>query len=177
MRKRIGFNPLANQKRYGGHWFDIGLFVCLAVIGAKACMEYHPDRGGSTEMMQAVNQAYEVLKDYQGKIDLESGSINYGKELNEAINKIINLEGIHIEVCGAWIWVTGNTRPYAKILGRKDGGAGFYYASKKQAWYYRPAEWKSSGRGKYSLDHIRANYGSEAIKTRQAKKIQDKEAA
>lgn len=34
----------------------------------------------------------------------------------------------------------------------------------KKAWYYRPADWKSSSRGKMSLDEIRETYGSERVK-------------
>ncbi len=135
-----------------------------------ACSKYHPDKGGSLEMMQAVNMAYDVLKDYEGAV--KSGDVDYGDLLNAAINKIINLEGIKIEVCGAWVWVTGNTKPHAKVLGRKEGGAGFYYASKKKAWYFRPDDWKSSNRGNWSLDTIRAKHGSEEVKTRQSTNLQ-----
>ena len=139
-----------------------------------ASSKYHPDKGGSVEMMQAVNQAYEALKDYEGVV--KSGGVDYGDALNEAINKIINLEGIKIEVCGAWVWVTGNTKPYAKVLGRKEGGAGFYYASKKKAWYFRPEDWKSSNRGNWSLDDIREKHGSEEVQTRKATKLKGKAA-
>jgi hypothetical protein len=120
-------------------------------------------------MMQAVNQAYESLNDYTGS--LNSGDDNYSDALNDAINAVINLEGIEIEVCGAWVWVTGDTKQHAKILGRKEGGAGFYYASKKVAWYYRPSDWKSTSRGKTSLDDIRSIHGSKIIEKKAAKKL------
>lgn len=139
-----------------------------------ASSKYHPDKGGSVEMMQAVNQAYEVLKDYEGVV--ESGDVDYGQALNDAINKIINLDGITIEVCGAWVWVSGNTKPYAGVLGRKDGGAGFFYASKKKAWYFRPEDWKSASRGSWSLDDIRDKHGSDEVKTRQSVKLKGKAA-
>ena len=47
--------------------------------------------------------------------------------------------------------------------------AGLYYASKKQAWYYRSADLKEFRGGKKNLDEIRAKYGSEEIKTSDAK--------
>ncbi len=129
---------------------------------------YHPDKGGSNEMMQIVNEAYEILKNYEGciQIDEDDPGFEYAGILNEAINKIIHLPGIEIEVCGNWVWVTGNTKPHAKILGRKEGGAGFYYASKKKAWYFRPEEWKSSSRGSLTLDEIRDNYGSQSVRNK-----------
>jgi predicted solute-binding protein len=60
---------------------------------------------------------------------------------------------------GAWIWVTGNTRPNKEIL----KAAGFLFASKKVAWYFRTAEYKVSKGGKKSLDEIREKYGSEVL--------------
>jgi len=128
----------------------------------KACSKYHPDKGGSLEMMKAVNLAYEALKVFEGTID--AGEACYGELLNEALLKIIDLPGIEIEVCGAWIWVTGNTKPHKAALG-KDG-AGFFWANKKKAWYFRPSDWKSNSRGKWSLDEIRDQHGTSKVKTR-----------
>lgn len=133
----------------------------------SACSKYHPDKGGSKEMMQAVNQAYEILKDFEGEV--ESGDKGYAEALNEALLKIIDLPGIEIEVCGAWIWVTGNTKPHKEALGMN--GAGFRWASKKKAWYYRPSDWKSVSRGNFSLDDIRDKHGSEKVKGRKQKRV------
>ena len=147
-------------------------FLSSAIIKRAykiACSKFHPDKGGSTFMMQSINEAYSVLKDFEGEIS--SGDLSYPKELNEAINAIINLEGVEIEICGAWVWVTGNTKPYSKILGRKEGGAGFYWANKKKAWYFRPADWKSASRGNWSMDKIRESHGSNGVKTKSPAKL------
>ncbi len=133
----------------------------------KACIKYHPDKDGCVEMMKAVNQAYETLKDFEGNI--EAGSLGYADLLNEALLKIIDLPGIEIEVCGAWIWVTGDTKQHRQALG-KDG-AGFFWASKKKAWYFRPSDWKSSSRGAWSLDRIRDEHGSEKVKGRDQQRL------
>ena len=133
----------------------------------KACSKYHPDKGGSKEMMQAVNEAYETLKDFDGEV--EAGDLNYPDELNKAILAIIDLPGIEIEVCGAWVWVTGDTKPYAKALGKN--GAGFKFAKKKVAWYFRPDDWKSASRGTWSLDKIRDEHGSGKVKGREQYKL------
>lgn len=133
----------------------------------RASSKYHPDKGGSVEMMQAVNQAYEALKDFSGNLD--AGDIDYGDLLNEALNKIITLQGIEIEVCGAWIWVTGETRQHKDALGKN--GAGFWWAKKKKAWYFRPSDWKSASRGNWSLDEIREKHGSERVYTQQPQRL------
>lgn len=128
-----------------------------------ACSKYHPDRNpAGLEMMKAVNLAYETLKNFEGS--LESGGEGYGDALNEILNKVITMEGVIIEVCGAWIWLTGETKPYSAALGKN--GLGFYWASKKKAWYFRPDDWKSTSRGQMSLDEIRETYGSERVKNK-----------
>jgi len=76
--------------------------------------------------------------------------------LNDALTAIISLAGLIIEICGAWVWVTGDTYKHKAIL--KDNG--FKYASKKKAWHFRPENWKSSSRGQASMDEIRGKYGS-----------------
>jgi len=134
----------------------------------KACMKFHPDRGGSVEMMQAVNKAYEVLKEFIGTVESELG---YDEALNDAINAIIHLDGIEIEICGAWVWVSGNTKPYKDILGKK--GAGFFWASKKNMWYFRPEKW-AGGRGNQTMEQIRENHGSVKIKKSMQTRLEKK---
>jgi hypothetical protein len=120
------------------------------------CKKYHPDiNPAGLELMKMLNVAFEVLKDYEGDAPFKS-SVDYGDALNAALNVIIDLQGLNIEICGAWVWVTGDTITHRKTL--KE--AGFKYAAKKKAWYYRPADFKSFSRGKYNLDEIRNVYGS-----------------
>lgn len=137
----------------------------------KASLAFHPDRNpAGAEMMKVINDAYNSLKDLDGEVtNTDENSSNYGEVLNEKLNAFFNLdlEGVNVEICGNWIWLTGNTKPYSKLLG-KDG-IGFFYASKKKAWYYRPADYKSFNRKEMSLDEIRANHGSSTVKQRSRK--------
>lgn len=141
---------------------------CKTVDEVKAmykqlAKQHHPDLGGSTETMQAINSeyAYATAKILAGE-DLTAEEvneqINLSEEYRQVIEKIINLPGVIIEVVGLWIWVTGNTFPVRKQL--KE--AGLFFASKKVAWYYRSEEYKTKG-GKKSLDEIREKYGSEKV--------------
>ena len=130
----------------------------------KASSIYHPDKGGSVEMMQAVNAAYDVLKEYQGNIESnESTDQEYGEKLNEAINAVIHLQGITIEICGSWVWITGNTKEHKDTI----KAAGYKWAKKKVAWYFRPSDWKSKGRGSFSMDEIRDTHGSTHVRAKQ----------
>ncbi len=124
-----------------------------------AALKYHPDRNpAGAEMMIIVNAAYEVLKDFAGVVvaAAQDGEFTYPEAVNAALNAIVALVGLNIEVCGAWVWVAGNTYLHRAAL----KAAGFRYASKKQRWYFRPEGWKSASRGKFSMDDIRDKYGS-----------------
>lgn len=120
-----------------------------------ACKKYHPDiNPAGVEMMKLINAAFDVLKDYEGTIQEQQN--DYSDLLNEALNAVLGLNGLIIEICGAWVWITGNTREHKAAL----KAATFKWANKKKAWYYRPADYKSRSKGNSTLDEIRAKYGS-----------------
>jgi hypothetical protein len=123
----------------------------------KAVSTYHPDRNPSgTEMMKLINQAYDVLKNLSDVSTLEAKDQAYGEAINAALNTIHSLVGLEVEICGAWVWVMGNTKAHKEIL----KAAGFRWGKVKQRWYFRPAEWKSKNRKPWSMDQIRDTYGS-----------------
>ena len=127
----------------------------------KACSKYHPDKNpAGLEMMKMVNQAYDVLRDESGthvvgEIDISS----YGEDIFSALSNIIHL-GFDIEICGSWVWLHGDTKPHKELI--KESG--FMWAPKKKLWYYRPADYKSMSRGKFSMDEIREKHGSEKVR-------------
>jgi hypothetical protein len=131
----------------------------------RAAMKYHPDRaGGSVEMMQAVNDAVESIRTWYR--DPENAPLRdhaepsgYGDLLAAAIAAVVELEGIAIEICGSWIWVTGDTKPHRDAF----KAAGYRWGAKKMAWFFRPAGFKSRSRGNWSLDEIREHHGSQAV--------------
>ena len=132
----------------------------------KACSTYHPDRNpAGLEMMKLVNEAYSVLREQTGTAT-ESGLNSYGEEISNALNAIIHL-GLDIEVCGAWIWLHGDTKTHKDII----KNAGFKWAPKKCLWYYRPADYKSNGRGQFSMDEIREKHGSQKVTLKERIKI------
>ena len=120
----------------------------------------HPDMGGTTEMMQVINNQYsEAIKNFVSGARVENKEeIIFDSEAYRcAIEKISHLEGIIIELVGNWIWVTGNTYPVKETL----KAAGFFFASKKAAWYFRTAEYAvKNTRKKLSLEQIKDKYGS-----------------
>ncbi len=131
----------------------------------KACSKYHPDRNpGGLEMMKAVNVAYSFLKglpDLDETLATEGTGIDFGDLMNAAINAVIDLEGVFMEICGNWIWLSGDTRTYKEAI----KAAGYFWASKKMMWYFRPAEWKSKGRGQFTMAEIRDAHGSDTVRS------------
>lgn len=134
----------------------------------KLAFQYHPDRGGDAEMMKKVNAAYETaLKKLQEQAKNENVSASQSSYFEDdgfrdILNKIIHLD-LDIEICWRWIWVSGNTRAHKETL----KNAGFYWASKKKMWYWRPEDAKVKySTGITDMDYIRNMYGSEKIQTK-----------
>lgn len=147
----LALNATANQKN-------------IKIAYRKACIKYHPDKNpAGLEMMKAVNVAYKFLTEisYNGAerpID-EEVNIDFGDMLNEAINAVIGLSGLNIEICGAWVWLSGNTKPHKESI----KAAGYWWAKKKAAWYFRPSDYKSRNKGDWDMDKIRDKYGSVSV--------------
>lgn len=138
----------------------------------KLAKQHHPDLGGDTVTMQEINKEYafacaKVIKGANFSDEKTEQEIKFSEEYRVALEKIIHLEDVNIELVRFWIWVTGNTYPVKAIL--KD--AGFFFASKKLAWYFRTGEYQVSSRGEKSLDEIRSKYGSEVLKADKRRKI------
>jgi curved DNA-binding protein CbpA len=126
----------------------------------ELAMQYHPDRGGDEEIMKLLNFEYEIVINnpffnFSGQSEAEKESY---LQFPEIINKIINLD-LTIEICGQWVWISGNTYQNREYL-RKSG---FYFARNKKLWYWRPQEYSSSNRNPLEMDKIRALYGSDTV--------------
>ena len=84
----------------------------------KLAFKHHPDRGGNAVIMIAINAEYEALFKKLNTGDGTTGKAKYNMNdgFREIIDKIINLDGLDIEICGLWIWVSGNTKEHKGIL-------------------------------------------------------------
>ena len=82
-------------------------------------------------------------------------------EFMKIINTLVCCEGLVINLCGTWLWVTGNTF----IHKDKIKGLGFRYASKKKAWYWHSPEDSCKSRKNLSLDEIKNKYGCQSFST------------
>ena len=78
-------------------------------------------------------------------------------------------DSITIEVCGSWIWVSGNTYPHKEELKQY----GLKYASKKKQWYWHNEAFRKKGKKALSMDDIRSYYGSTEVQTEAIKRIKE----
>jgi hypothetical protein len=73
-----------------------------------------------------------------------------------------SLSGVTVELCGAWLWVSGDTYPHREALKEQ----GFRFSHKKRMWYFAgvPARplWARSQK-EFSMPQIRETFGSEFI--------------
>ena len=145
--------------------------TCSTLADVKAmykqfAKQFHPDITGTdtTAIMQAINAEYaKAIKLAASGANLsqdeQDAEILNAEQYKNAINAIINLHGINIELCGGWIWVSGNTYQHKDIFKAN----GFYFASAKKMWYFRSVEYATSNRQKHTMQEIRNKYGSQQI--------------
>lgn len=126
--------------------------------------KYHPDINPlGLEMMQMLNAAYEALRGFSGEIPSDTtkagqtiNNSEYLEKVFEALSKIKDLEGLNIEICGVWAWVSGDTQRHKSQL--KE--ACFKWSPKKTMWYFAPDAERKKYKGTAKMDDIRLKYGS-----------------
>jgi hypothetical protein len=115
-------------------------------------------------MLQALKAEYSTLMNVLS----ESKPVEAVKEkatVSEKIKELqgkINPEGLHFEVCGTWLWVTGKTYQVKDTL--KE--LGFRYSANKLSWYYRQEEHRSANQEPIPLEMIREKFGSQQVALR-----------
>ncbi len=126
----------------------------------KACFSYHPDAGGSVEMMQLVNLAMELLTNcklwwtpYQAKKAQKETPLT--ETIQDIIDKVGHLPGLTFEMVGDWLWITGNTRTYKGLLKQ----AGLKFSSNKIAWYWHPPGYRKHTKKQFDMNEIKTRYG------------------
>lgn len=130
----------------------------------RLAKQLHPDLGGDTEEFKVMQNAYEIMWERLKNIHTNSEGETYTKETTETpqefiniINVLTSLSDIEVEICGTWLWVSGNTKAHKEVLKELK----FRYAHKKQAWYYHTEPYRKKSKRELTLDEIRDMFGSE----------------
>lgn len=146
----------------------------LKTMYRTLAMKHHPDCGGSTADMQAINAEYDILFNELKDIHTNASGETYRATTNEKpeqfrniIEKLITLDGVVIEIVGSWLWLTGNTYIHREQI----KAIGFRWANSKKAWYYHTDEYRKTSRKTFTLDEIRDLYGSQTITSKPQLKL------
>ena len=135
----------------------------------KLAFENHPDRGGDAEIMKQINNEYDTLFARLKDVHTAADGTQYtstektaetAKDFREIIERLIHIPQIDIELCGRWLWISGNTYAAREEL----KAAGCRYASRKKMWYWHFEEDGTDRPHKpCTMERIRELYGSEEI--------------
>lgn len=128
----------------------------------KLAMANHPDRGGDLATMQTINAEYEQMFERLKNKHKTAEGKEYEKQTNEApsefinlINALLKMQGIHIEVIGSFVWISGNTKEHKDSL----KAMGFRWHTAKKVWYKAPSDYVKRNKTKYTMQEVRNMYG------------------
>ena len=129
----------------------------------RLALKCHPDMGGSTEIMQEINAEHDALfeqlkRQHNAHAYEDPATTETAEEFREILDVL--LPGLTVELCGSWLWISGETRQHKDAL----KAAGCRWSSSKTMWYWRhPEDARGHYRGKRSMNEIRSKYGSQVF--------------
>lgn len=137
----------------------------LKVAYRRLCIKHHPDHGGDTATMQEINAEHDKLfeqlkKQHNASADEYHKTTETAEEFRNIIVELMKLRGLTIELCGAWLWIGGNTREHKETL----KAIGCHWSNNKKLWYWRhPESGRKWHRGNRTMSEIRTKYGSQTF--------------
>lgn len=140
----------------------------------RLAKQLHPDLGGNEEEIKVMQNEFEKLWERLKNVHKNSEGESYTRETTETAKEFIHiievlthLDGIEVEICGSWVWVSGNTKEYREILKQLN----FKWAYKKQAWYYHTEPFRKRSKRKLTLDEIRDMFGSQKYQNQKEEQL------
>ena len=139
----------------------------------KLLKRYHPDVSttDTTEECKQINNLYDMFFPQLKNIRENKEHKFYTKETTETsniyrefLNEIIHLYGITIEICGTWIWISGETKPFRQTF--RDLNC--KWSNNKKMWYFTADTKTKYRKTAWDIDKIRETFGSINIDTEPA---------
>ena len=85
--------------------------------------QLHPDAGGNEEEFKSMQAEFAAAWERLKNIHVSKDGEKYERETDETaaefmalIERLITLPGVTVEICGSWIWCSGNTKPYKEMF-------------------------------------------------------------
>ena len=136
----------------------------------RLAVKLHPDTPtGSEVAMKALNNAYDAAVARISRTErraTSSGAREYDEAATaseaaawrDTLLSLLKLAGLEIELCGRWLWITGDTYQHRAAL----KALGCRWSSGKKAWYWHaPDDGGAHSRRRVDMATIRAKYGSQ----------------
>ena len=134
-------------------------------LASKLHPDANPDRDTTAEF-QEMQAEFEVVFENLKTWHVNKEGVRYEKateetaeEFMDLINKLLKLAGIEIELCGSWIWVTGDTKSVKEELKALK----FRFSKNKCAWYFHNEPYRKRSKRNMTLNDIRNMYGSKSF--------------
>jgi len=144
----------------------------LKKVYFKMAQKLHPDHGGDTEEFKILNNEYQELfprfKNIHRNInpDIEQEFYESKKPIKECpddfikiVSELLKISGIEIELCGRWLWISGDTKPVKEAL--KVYGCRWNSKKKMWSWHYEEDGFRKRSRKSVPMADIRTMYGSQ----------------
>jgi hypothetical protein len=149
---------------------------CQTVEEIKAeyrelALKNHPDVGGDTATMQAINAAYEkALQRMDGQTsngtDGHQHTYHYNADIEATVMAKISeflaakIPNVELWLIGTWLWADGDTRPARAQL----KALGFRWHNKRKKWYYTATPNRTRYNRKANLGDLADKYGARNFK-------------
>ena len=128
----------------------------------KLVFQLHPDTSGKdtkAEFQEMQNQ-FEAFRPSSEKFKGEFEKWDAG-EYSHIIQQLMMIPNIEIEICGSWIWLSGDTKPVKEQIKEVDIGESMKrgFSPKKKKWYFSPTGYRKRGGKEMSFEKIKEKYG------------------
>lgn len=131
--------------------------------------KFHPDNGGSGEEIKEINTEFKTWWVRYKDIHTAKDGTTYksaeatqetAEDFIDIINNLSTIPNISVEICGSWLWISGNTYPVRTQL----SSFGCRWSKGKKKWYWTTDEYTKVRYKTPTMAQIRQMYGSQKVK-------------
>lgn len=135
--------------------------------------ELHPDVGGTKEAFQELQGQFEAFRPAKEKFTGEFEQWQAGPYM-DILEQLMKIEKITINICGSWVWLSGDTKPVKeqiKAINLEGTGYKRGFSRNKSQWYFSPEGYRKLTKKKLSFDEIKDFYGNKEMESEGQVKI------